>query len=228
MTGRVIDVGDACVTLELDALVEPDINDACLSIADHVARAKLSGVRDIIPTYHTVAVYVNPLVADRKAVADMLTRAAASDGIARPPSAARHEIPVCYGDEFGPDLDDVARFARCTAEDVVRLHSEGIYRVYMMGFLPGFAYLGKVDERIAMGRHETPRMRVAAGSIALAGSQTGVYPMESPGGWRVIGRTWMRPFDLQRPEPSLFRAGDTVRFVPMSRASYLDALTRRA
>ena len=224
MTGHIFDVGDACVTLELDARVEPDINDACLSIADHVARSHLPGVRDIVATYHTVAVYLNPLVANRDTVAETLTRAAASQRRASRPAVTSHEIPVCYGGEFGPDLEDVARFGHCATEEVVRLHSHEVYRVYMMGFLPGFAYLGKVDDRIAMGRHETPRMRVAAGSVALAGFQTAVYPMDSPGGWRVIGRTSVRPFDLQRREPSLFRAGDTVRFVPVSRAAHLEAL----
>ena len=228
MTSRILDVGDACVTFELEARVDPDINDACLSIADQIARSNLPGVRDIVATYHTVAVHMNPLVANRQAVADALTRAAASDTKAPAPTVARHEIPVCYGDEFGPDLEDVARFAKCSTEDVVRLHSDGRYRVYMMGFLPGFAYLGKLDERIAMARRENPRMRVVAGSVALAGVQTAIYPMDSPGGWRVIGRTWMRPFDLHRREPSLFRSGDMVRFVPVTRTSYLRAFARQA
>ena len=223
MTGRVIDLGDACVTLELEARVDPGINDACLAIASHLARSHLSGIHDIVTTYHTVAVHIDPLVADRNAVADALSRLAESAASVHSRIRVRHEIPVCYTEEFGPDLEDVARFARGTADEVVRLHSETTYRVYMIGFLPGFAYLGKVHERIAIGRHETPRMRVAAGSVAIAGVQTGIYPMDSPGGWRVIGRTWVRPFDLQRPEPSLFRAGDTVRFVPVGRSAYLEA-----
>lgn len=222
MKGRVIDVGDACITLELEARVDPDVNDACLAVAHDVAQSNLPGVRDIVTTYHTVAVYMDPLVADREAVAEVLTRAARGDGSAHRRSGALHEIPVCYGDEFGPDLEAVARFARCSTEEVVRLHSERTYRVYMIGFLPGFAYLGKLDERIGMSRHETPRMRVEAGSVALAGFQTGIYPVDSPGGWRVIGRTWVRPFDLQRPEPSLFRPADMVRFLPVSRAAYLE------
>lgn len=227
MTGRVIDVGDACITLELDARVDPDVNGACLKVARDVAQSNLSGVRDIVTTYHTVAVYMDPLVADREAVAGVLMRAATGPGSAHRRRGAVHEIPVCYGDEFGPDLEDVARFARCSTEEVVRLHSGRTYRVYMLGFLPGFAYLGKVDERIGMGRHEAPRMRVQAGSVAIAGFQTGIYPVDSPGGWRVVGRTWVRPFDLRRPEPSLFRPGDMVRFLPVSRAAFLEG-SRRA
>ena len=228
MTGRVIDVGDACVALELEARVDPRINDACLTVADRLAQSHLPGIRDIVTTYHTVAVHIDPLVANRDAVADALRRAASGSGGTDRRSGALHEIPVCYEDEFGPDLEDVARFARCSAEEVVRLHSEHTYRVYLIGFLPGFAYLGKVDERIGMGRQETPRMRVAAGSVAIAGFQTGIYPIDSPGGWRIVGRTWVRPFNLQRPEPSLFRPGDMVRFLPVSRAAYREGSGLRA
>jgi len=223
VTVRVVDVGDACVTLELEPRVDPQLNDTCLAIADRVARARLRGVRDIVATYHTVAVYIDPLLADRDEIVDVLGRAVAPDKRIQPPVRALHEIPVCYGEEYGPDLDAVARFGGCTGEDVVRLHSERTYRVYMMGFLPGFAYLGKVNERIAIGRHETPRMQVAAGSVAIAGFQTGIYPLDTPGGWRVIGRTWITPFDPARPEPSLLQAGDRVQFVPISRKAYLDA-----
>jgi inhibitor of KinA len=226
VTVRIVDVGDACVTLELDPRVDPQLNDTCLVIADRVARTGLRGVRDIVATYHTVAVYINPLLADREAIVDALSRGVAPDTRIQPPIRALHEIPVCYGDEYGPDLDDVARFGGCTGEDVVRLHSERTYRVYMMGFLPGFAYLGKVNERIAMGRHETPRMQVAARSVAIAGFQTGIYPLDAPGGWRVIGRTWITPFDPARPEPSLLQAGDMVRFAPISRQSYREAVER--
>jgi inhibitor of KinA len=158
----------------------------------------------------------------------VLRLAAAPGQRIQPPVRTLHEIPVCYGEEYGPDLDAVARFGGCTAEDVMRLHSERTYRVYMMGFLPGFAYLGKVNERIALGRHEIPRMQVAAGSVAIAGFQTGIYPLDTPGGWRVIGRTWITAFDPARPEPSLLQAGDLVRFVPVSRDSYLAALSRKS
>jgi KipI family sensor histidine kinase inhibitor len=221
---RIIDAGDACLILELEARVDPEINDACIVIADRLIGLGMPGVRDVVPTYHTVAVHVDPLRIDRAALATQLEQLAASPHEARTARRARHEIPVCYGDEFGPDLVDVARFSGCQEDDVVRLHCTPTYRVYMMGFLPGFAYLGSVPEPIRMGRLETPRLRVQAGSVATAGLQTGIYPLDAPGGWRVIGRTSVRPFDPARPDPWLFRAGDTVRFVPVSRTAYLDAL----
>src|SRR5205085_2714296 len=123
------------------------------------------------------------------------------------------QIPVTYGGEFGPDLAEVARFAGATEDEVVRLHTADTYRVFMLGFVPGFAYMGTVNRRIAVPRRQAPRTAVAAGSVGIAGQQTGIYPSETPGGWQVIGRTAVRPFDLARPEACLFKAGDTVRFV---------------
>ena len=119
-----------------------------------------------------------------------------------------------YGGEGGPDLADVASFAGVRPEDVVAMHSSRTYRVFMLGFVPGFAYMAAVDERIAMPRLDTPRTRVPAGSVAIAGVQTGIYPSATPGGWRLIGRTSIKAFDPGRATPCLFQAGDRVRFVP--------------
>jgi inhibitor of KinA len=124
----------------------------------------------------------------------------------------------------GPDLSDVAAFAHVTEADVIRVHSTTAYRVFMLGFVPGFAYLGVVDPAIAMPRRATPRERVPAGSVGIAGGQTGVYPVATPGGWRLIGRTPVRLFDQDRAEPSLLHAGDTVEFYPMSHDDYERAL----
>jgi inhibitor of KinA len=129
-------------------------------------------------------------------------------------------IPVCYGGEFGPDLAGVAAFAGLAESDVVSAHSAATYRVFMLGFVPGFAYLGVVDARIAMPRHATPRVRVPAGSVGIAGVQTGVYSGETPGGWQLIGRTPLKPFDPARDEPFLMEAGDAVQFYPIDRAEY--------
>jgi KipI family sensor histidine kinase inhibitor len=225
MKVRVTDLGDACVVLEYPARVDPQVNSACVAVADAVSRAGVAGVRDVTATYYTVAVHLDPTVADRDAVAELLMRAAETVGEPPAVSGRLHELPVCYGGEWGPDLTDVARFGQCAEEEVIRLHSDQVYRVYMMGFLPGFAYLGQVDDRIRMGRRETPRLRVPAGAVGIAGPQTGVYPVESPGGWRIIGQSWVRPYDERRPNPFLFRAGDEVRFVPVSVDEYRRMVT---
>ena len=131
----------------------------------------------------------------------------------RPLTSRTIEIPVSYGGASGPDLEAVAEFAECSEADVVQLHMQARYRVYMLGFLPGFAYMGTVDRRIAMPRLDTPRMRVNAGSVGIAGEQTGIYPCDTPGGWRIIGRTSAKLFDATRAQPSLLKAGDYVTFV---------------
>ena len=210
--GRIVALGDSCVALHLAATIDPVINARCIAVAEALESLALRGVRDVVPTYNSVTVHFDPLVADREALSEELGRLA---GETPPPSQAPSrvvEIPVTYGGSSGPDLAAVAGFAGCSEAEVVRLHTERIYRVYMLGFLPGFAYLGSVDPRIAMPRLESPRLRVAVGSVALAGEQTGIYPCDSPGGWRLIGRTSVRVFDSQRTVPFLLKAGDHVRF----------------
>jgi inhibitor of KinA len=124
---------------------------------------------------------------------------------------------VCYGGDYGPDLADVASLAGMSPEEVVAVHAAVTYRVFMLGFLPGFAYMGVVDARIAAPRRANPRVRVPKGSVGIAGRQTGIYPLDAPGGWQLIGRTALEPFDIARPSPFLFKAGDCVRFVPVAR-----------
>ena len=135
-------------------------------------------------------------------------------------------LPVCYGGEFGPDLDDVARSAGLSAERVVEAHVGRDYRIDMLGFLPGFAYCAGMDPRLATPRLAVPRTRIPAGSVGIAGEQTGVYPLASPGGWRLIGRTPARVYDPNRADPVPYRVGDWLRFVSVSRASY-DELSAR-
>ncbi len=211
---QVIAMGDACLSIVFEEKIDPRINTRCVSLAADVERRRLAGVRDVVPAYHTVSVYFDPRKITRAALHQELERAmssAAGDGSII--DAAPIHISVAYGGESGPDLASVATFASCSEEDVIRLHTENVYRVYMLGFLPGFAYLGSVDRRIAMPRLATPRLRVPAGSVGIAGAQTGIYPSEMPGGWRIIGRTSLKLFDPTQNEPSMLKAGDRVKFV---------------
>ncbi len=220
---RLAPAGDAAlvVTLEPEG-IDPAVNARAIALAAALAARAIPGVRDIVPAYCSVAVHFHPLATD----VVQLTRAidaaaAAADATAAPPEAAPlREVPVCYDESFGPDLADVARFARLAAADVIRRHAGREYRVYMLGFLPGFAYMGTVDGVIAAPRRSTPRPVVPAGSVGIAGLQTGVYPVSSPGGWQIIGRTPVRPFDPMRTEPFLFGPGDRVRFVPIDRGEF--------
>jgi inhibitor of KinA len=209
---RIAVLGDSCLSVAFDERIDPAINARCVALGAALERQQLAGIRDIVPGFHTVAVYFDPLKVNREDLSAHVRQAADADPPSGADSAAPLEIAVRYGGEHGPDLSDVAAFAHCTEAEVIRIHSEPVYRVYMLGFLPGFAYLGSVDPRIAMPRLEAPRVTVAAGSVGIAGLQTGIYPCDTPGGWRIIGRSEVRTFDLARPDPSLFSAGQRVKF----------------
>ncbi len=205
--------GDAAVTLEFAPRIDPGINARVVAAAARVTAGRHRGVRDVVPGYHAVTVYFDPLRADAGRVWTALEEAVTTPAVEA--DASREVvIPVRYGGGEGPDLEEVAAFAGCSAAEVIRRHTATTYRVYMVGYLHGFAYLGIVDPRIAMPRRETPRLVVPAGSVGIAGRQTGVYPTAAPGGWRLIGRTAVRVFDALRHPPGLFGPGDRVRFEP--------------
>jgi KipI family sensor histidine kinase inhibitor len=218
--GRIREAGDSALIVEFDERIDPEVNARAIACADAIQAAHVAGVRDVVPTYRAVAVYFDPLHTDHDALISCLEREAAPSAPAAAAERAAVRIPVCYGGDLGPDLSDVASFACMTESDVVRLHTSAVYRVFMLGFVPGFAYLGVVDERIAMPRRATPRVRVPAGSVGIAGVQTGVYSAETPGGWQLIGRTPLKPFDADRADPFLMKAGDAVQFYPIDRAEY--------
>ena len=215
--------GDSALVVEFEWRVDPAINARVIALADAVRAEAHAGVRDVVSTYCSVSVYFDPLRTNLDALMAALARQAATAvGLANAHPTPT-VVPVCYGGEHGPDLEEVARFASCSPEEVVRLHTAVVYRVYMLGFVSGFAYLGRVDARIAMPRRQSPRLRVPTGSVGIAGVQTGVYPTETPGGWRLIGRTPLRPFSADREPPFLFKPGDAVTFQPIDPSSYAAA-----
>jgi inhibitor of KinA len=212
---QIVAGGDACLAIEFPPAIDETLTLRCASIAHAIRSRNVAAIRDIVPTFHTVAVYFDPRLIHRGTLETILQEC----GGATAPSDASEgriiEVPVRYGGTSGPDLPAVASFGRCTELEAVRLHSARLYRVFMLGFLPGFAYMGQVDERIAAPRLDTPRARVAAGSVAIAGRQTAIYSLDSPGGWQIIGRTSVRMFDPDRPTPFLLQSADRVRFVPV-------------
>jgi inhibitor of KinA len=217
---RIVAAGDSALVVEFAARIDPAVSARVIAMADAIQAAALAGVRDVVPTYRSVAIYFDPLRTDYDAVTACIERADAggSDSAAAPHDAIR--IPVCYGGEFGPDLAGVSATVKISEDEVVRVHTAATYRVFMLGFVPGFAYMGIVDDRIAVPRHSVPRVRVPARSVAIAGVQTGIYPAETPGGWQLIGRTPTRPFDPDRAQPFLMKAGDAVQFYSIDRAEY--------
>jgi inhibitor of KinA len=204
--------GDRVLVAELGDGISPRVNARVRAFCRALEARRVSGVVELVPTYRCVAVHYRPEEIARRALETEILAAAREAGESALPPARLVEIPVIYD---GPDLDFVAAHARLSAEEVVRVHSAPEYLVHMLGFTPGFPYLGGMDERIAAPRLDKPRLRIPAGSVGIAGAQTGVYPIESPGGWRLIGRTSLKLFDPTREPPFLLDAGDRVRFVPV-------------
>jgi inhibitor of KinA len=219
-TVRIVPAGDSALVVEYDARIDAAVNARAIALAAAVQATNLPGIRDVVPTYRSVTIYFDPLRTDYERLLAFLESRSLDAPDVGEAAGTVVRIPVCYGAELGPDLDDVAAFALAAVEDVIQLHTAATYRVFMLGFVAGFAYMGSVDERIAMPRHATPRVRVPIGSVGIAGIQTGVYPAETPGGWRLIGRTPLKPFDPERDEPFLMKAGDAVRFYAITREEY--------
>jgi KipI family sensor histidine kinase inhibitor len=219
---RIVSAGDAALVVEFEEKIDPAVSARCAALANALSAEQIAGVRDVVPTYRSVAVYFDPLRTDQQRLARTLERLAAQPAEPDTRRRASIQIPVCYGGEYGPDLPKVAAFAGLAEADVIALHAAVTYQVMMLGFMPGFAYMGVVDARIAAPRLDSPRPRVPRGSVGIAQEQTGIYPSDTPGGWQLIGRTPLRPFDLDRRDPFLFRSGDIVRFVPIARGEFDD------
>ena len=214
---RIVPVGDSALLIEFGSGIDPEVNTRVYALAGQTEAAGHPAVVELVPTYRSLLVQYNPLVSD---YGEMLSfMAGLASGVEDSPGSAVEpkiiELPVVYGGEDGPDLDAVAEHAGLSAQEVIEIHAGTGYRVYMIGFAPGFPYLGGLDERIACPRLKTPRTRVPAGSVGIAESQTGVYPNASPGGWQLIGRTAVKLFDPSKASPSWVTPGAEVRFVPV-------------
>lgn len=220
MEFRILPAGDSALLVQLPARIDPAVSDQAVALAQAVRIRCGNGVRDLVVGFCSVTVYFDPLRIDAIALEEDLRGAAAGlVGSARGDEALI-EVDVCYGAEYGPDLAEVAAFAHATEEEVIALHSAATYRVYVVGFVPGFPYMARVHPRLEIPRKATPRTRVPAGSVAIAAGQTGIYPTETPGGWHLIGRTRVKPYDASRPRPFLFKPGDQVRFRPIDRDEF--------
>jgi inhibitor of KinA len=221
---RIVAAGDSALRVELPARVDVETSARVIAMAEAARNRFGYALRDAVVGYHTLTVYFDPLAIDPRWFEEQLELIAREEEAEPAAPRASIEVPVCYGGELGPDLGDVAAQAGCSEEDVVRLHTGRDYRVFVVGFVPGFAYMGPVDPRLALPRRSNPRTRVPAGSVAIAAGQTGIYPVETPGGWHLIGRTAVRPFDAARAEPSLFHPGDRVTFRSITREEFDEAV----
>ncbi|MCM3717829.1 5-oxoprolinase subunit PxpB [Fictibacillus phosphorivorans] len=214
-------LGDNSVIIELGEDISRDIQQKVKKVSSFLEQQSFDWMVEYVPGFTTVAVFYDPCKIEAKTLpydevceelSAHLEKLAVEEG-AEPRIV---EIPVCYGGEFGPDLEEVAERNDLTPEEVIDIHSNGEYIVYMIGFAPGFPYIGGMDERIAAPRRKNPRLKIPAGSVGIAGKQTGVYPIETPGGWQLIGKTPRKLFLPEGETPSLLQAGDQIKFVPIS------------
>jgi inhibitor of KinA len=213
---RVLVAGDSALVVEYGDTIEEQSNSRVRALAASLHRSPHPGIIEVVPTYRSLMVHYDPLQLAASDLEAILWTGDADLTAAAAPEARTVEIPVAYGGEFGPDLAAVAAHNGLSENDVVAIHAANEYLIFMMGFMPGFPYLGGLSPRISTPRLSTPRTVVPAGSVGIAGQQTGIYPTESPGGWRLIGRTPARLFDASQTPPVLFEAGDSVRFVPVT------------
>lgn len=216
---RFLPAGDTALVVEFGEEVDRAVSDRVIALADALESEAIAGIVELVPTFRSLMVHYDPI---RLAAADLQ---AAIEPLLSGNAAVTHRarlftLPVTYGGELGPDLDEVAERTCLTPADVIRLHTEVTYHVYALGFLPGYPYMGDGPTELSLPRRENPRVRVPMGSVCIAFRQAGIYSLESPGGWHLLGRTPVRLFDTRRENAVLLAPGDKVRFEPVSFETY--------
>ena len=214
-------VGDCAISIDFGQVIDPKINRHIRQIIEQIKDLQLDGIIELVPTYCALLVQYDAMVysySDICRILEPTLQESVTDSANELVTIV--EIPTVYGGEFGPDLGFVASYNHLSEAEVVSIHSGTDYLVYMLGFIPGFTYLGGMDPRIATPRLSSPRTLIPAGSVGIAGEQTGTYPSDSPGGWQIIGRTPVTMYDMSKEQAALLSAGDYVRYVPIDEAEY--------
>ena len=212
--------GDRGLLVEYGDVIDPAVNNKVRSMAIAMEGNLPPGIAEIIPTYRSLLIIYDPSVTRPAELKTILEKLESRLGDIRIPPPRTVKIPVCYGGEFGPDIDTVADANALTVAEVIELHCQPEYPIYMVGFTPGFPFLGGLSEKLFTPRLETPRTLVPEGSVGIANNQTGIYPIASPGGWQLIGRTPLKLFAPWRKNPFLYQAGDRLKFKPIAADEY--------
>jgi len=220
---RIKVTGDTSLAVIFGDEISSVMNEKVRAFDEAIAKENIRGIYETVPTYCTITVHYAPeIIRYNELKAKLTEMLEAGNNEFHDTGADVIEIPVIYGGEFGPDINYVAEHSKMSVEEVIKIHSQPEYLIYMLGFTPGFPYLGGMDERIATPRLSSPREKIPAGSVGIAGKQTGVYPMDTPGGWQLIGRTPLPLYDPRKVKPILLDAGMHVRFVPVTMDEYRD------
>jgi KipI family sensor histidine kinase inhibitor len=211
--------GDTAIVIEFGTAIDRAVSEAVLRLGARIRDAGIAGILELVPTFRSLVVHYDPLRTTGAALIDAI-KALPTTEAALAQQRRLWRVPVCYEGDLAPDLMSVAEATKLSPAEVVALHSGTQYHVYMIGFLPGFPYMGDLPERLVLPRRTDPRVRVPPGAVAIAMAMTAIYPLQSPGGWHLLGTTPIRLFDLAWPEPALFAPGDAVRFEPVDRATF--------
>ena len=217
---KILTAGDSSILIQFGNAIDPDINARIAATVAIIKEQHIEGVVDIIPAFCSLLINYDPRVISYDRMRERMEKILSMEIAADARKKRVYEIPVCYGGTYGPDLATIAEHAGLSEQEVIDIHSSTDYLIYMLGFLPGFTYLGGLDERIHTPRLANPRIRIPAGSVGIGGSQTGIYPMDSPGGWQLMGMTPVKTYDPEREVPILVEAGEYIRFVPVDEAEY--------
>jgi KipI family sensor histidine kinase inhibitor len=226
---KYVDCGDSALMVHAGETASTSLSRTLRAVAEALNATQLAGVVDVIPALSSLMVQYDPIQLPRSILVETISQLCEVTAAAGKGDAARHwRIPVCYEADYGLDLDELAGHLHVRIEDIADLHCAQTYTVYMMGFLPGFPYMGDVPDRLQRPRRAEPRIRVPAGSVAMASSFTGIYPVESPGGWHIIGRTPLSLWRLPHQVEPMLKPGDVVDFKPISAREYEDIVMHDA
>ncbi|MCJ7690471.1 MAG: 5-oxoprolinase subunit PxpB [Clostridiaceae bacterium] len=225
---KYLNAGDRALVIEFGDSIEEQINAKIRSLTLAIETEGIIGIIETIPTYRSLMIIYEPMLIELDELIDKVKYIETKMDEMKLPDAKIIEIPTLYGGEYGPDLKFVAEHNKISLEEVIKIHTSRSYLIYMIGFTPGFPYLGGMNDKIATPRLQNPRTKIPVGSVGIAGSQTGIYPIESPGGWQLIGRTPVKLYDPYRKEPVLLNAGDYIKFVQIDKNEYkeIEALER--
>lgn len=218
---RILTAGDSALLIEFGKEINPETNRKITAIVQLMREQHIEGIVDVIPAFCSLLINYDPRVLSYEELKERMENLLKMETKTETTRKRIFEIPVCYGGKYGPDIDNIAEHAGLSVNEVIKIHSSKDYLIYMLGFLPGFTYLGGLDERIHTPRLASPRLTIRAGSVGIGGSQTGIYPLDSPGGWQLMGLTPVRTYDPERQTPILVEAGDYIQFIPIDEEEFL-------